>query len=389
MSFAGNLKTVSLVDVFQLIFASQKTGALSVTKNQSRREIYFKMGMLVYASSTDEDDLFGNLLLKKGKISKLELERVLRDKPENKKIGAVLVERNIFSREEVISCLRSQIEEIVYGIFGWKDGNFEFIENKTPPAETIQTELNPMNIIMEGTRRIDEWEELKKVLPPDDAAVELVRDPIMRSEEMKLSKNEFIVLALIGSGKKVSQVIHESFLDQFLTCKALTNLMQLGLVKVGKAVVRDKTSEQEEIALVEILALVYINNLRFIFESLKEKLGSKGEKVIFETFQENKIFYPTLSQVFAGKDGQINFELFIELYKRLPAGARIWKIISNFNGLLNDYLNAVQKNLGNKLYKRVISEIKINIQNDINKNRQIALKYGLEEEFSRILKDRE
>ena len=389
MSFAGNLRTVSLADVFQLILASKKTGALFVTKNQSRREIYFRAGMLIYATSTDEDDLFGNLLLKKGKISKLELERVLRDKPEGKKIGAFLVERNILTREEIIGCLRSQIEEIVYGIFGWKDGVFEFVESKSPPADIIQTELNPMNIIMEGTRRIDEWEELKKILPTDESIIELVRDPIIRSEEMRLSKNEFIALALIGSGKKLSQIIQESFLDHFLTCKALANLLQLGLVKVGKVVAKDLNSEQEEKALVEILAQVYINNLRFIFESLKEKLGSRGEKVIFETFQENKIFYPTLSQLFSGKDGQINFDLFIELYKRIPPETRIWKIISNFNGLLNDYLNAVQKNLGNKLYKRLLSEIKINIQNDINKNRQIALKYGLEEEFSRILKNRE
>jgi hypothetical protein len=80
--------------------------------------------------------------------------------------------------------------------------------------------------------------------------------------------------------------------------------------------------------------------------------------------------------------------LFVELYEKLPQDSKIWKIVSNFNALLNDYLNVVRKSLGNKVYKRLLSEVKINIQNTINRNRQLSVKYGLEEEFSRALRDR-
>jgi len=149
-----------------------------------------------------------------------------------------------------------------------------------------------------------------------------------------------------------------------------------------------KTSEQEQKALVELLAQVYINNLGLIFSDLKGKLGNRGDRIIFETFEENKMFYPVLSQSFTARDGTINFDQFLDFYKRLPEEARLWRIVSNFNSLLNDYLVAVQKHLGNKIYRRVVSEIKINIQNSINRNRQLALKYGLEEEFSRALRDR-
>jgi hypothetical protein len=388
LSFAGNLKTVSLPDVFQLIVTSKKTGALAITKKEARRDIFFRNGMLVYASSNSRDDLFGNLLLKKGRISKTELDEILNSDNEGKKIGAILVEKNLFTKDEILDCLKMQIEEIVYALFGWKDGIFEFIEGKAPPANVIQTELNPMNMIMEGMRRIDEWIELKKVLPADDAIIEIVPDPVTKSEEMSLSRSEFMVLALIGSGRKLQTIVEESFLDQFLTCKAVTSLFNAGLLKIGKAAPSTKTAEQEQRALIELLANVYINNLVFIFASLKEKLGAKGDRVIFDTFEENKMFYPVLSQIFAGREGQLKLDLFVELYRRLPEEARIWRLVSNFNSLLNDYLIAVHKNLGSKIYRRVISEIKINIQNTINRNRQIAMKYGLEEEFSRALRDR-
>lgn len=388
MSFAGNLKTVSLPDIFQLIFSSKKTGVLNVRKDNSQRQIYFRDGSLLYASSNDEQDLFGNLLLKKGRISKDELNRVLVSQKEGKKIGALLVEKKLFTREEIFECLKMQIEEIVFGLFGWNDGEFEFKENQAPPPETIQTELNPMNLIMEGTRRIDEWEELKKVLPADSTTVELVRDPAIKSEELRLSKNEIIVMAVVGSGKKISGIIEECYLDRFLTSKALANLLRMNLIKPVKEAVKEPVAVNEQKTLAEVLAQIYLSNLGYIFDSLREKLGDKGEKIIAETFEENKIFYPLLSQSFSKSGGQVDFDLFVELYEKLPQDSKIWKIVSNFNALLNDYLNVVRKSLGNKVYKRLLSEVKINIQNTINRNRQLSLKYGLEEEFSRALRDK-
>ncbi|MEE9554881.1 MAG: DUF4388 domain-containing protein [candidate division Zixibacteria bacterium] len=387
MSFTGNLQTVSLPDIFQLIFSTKKSGALDVSKNESKRFIYFKAGMLVYASSTDEQDLFGNILLKKGRISKEELNKVLVSQKEGKKLGALLVERKLFSREEIFECLKMQIEEIVYGLFGWKNGEFKFVEDKSPPPEAIQTELNPMNLIMEGTRRIDEWEELKKVLPTEETIVELMRDPPLKTEEIRISKNEIIVMAVVGSGRTIAEVLEDCYLDRFDTSKGLANLLNSGLISVVKQEVKEKTSDLDEQALAELLAQVYLSNLSFIFEHLRGKLGDKGDKVIYETFEQNKEYYPLLNQSFGQSGGQIDFKLFLDLYNKLPEEARLWKIVSNFNSLINDYLLAVRKNLGNKIYKRMISEIRINVQNTINRNRQLSVKYGLEEEFSRALRE--
>jgi len=387
LSFTGNLTTVSLPDIFQLIFSTKKTGVLNISKNESRRLIYFREGMLVYASSTDEQDLFGNILLKKGRISKEELNKVLVSQKEGRKLGALLVERNLFTREEIFECLKMQIEEIVFGLFGWKDGDFKFAENQAPPPEVILTELNPMNLIMEGTRRIDEWEELKKILPVDETMVELVRDPPFKSEELRLSKNEIIVMAVVGSGKIISEILEECYLDRFETSKAIANLLNSGLIRSVKVVQKVRGNDQDEKALAELLAQVYLSNLAFIFENLRGKLGDKGDRVIFETFDENKEFYPLLNQSFLKSGGQIDLDLFTDLYSKLPQEARIWKIVSNFNSLVNDYLYAVRKSLGSKVYKRMISEIKINVRNLISRNRQLSVKYGLEEEFFRALRE--
>ncbi len=387
MSFIGNLKTVSLPDIFQLIFSTKKTGVLSITKGDGRKEIYFRSGFIVYANSSEERDLFGNVLLKMGRISKPELDKVLREKKEGKKIGATLVEMGLFTRDEILNCLRIQIEEIIYSLFGWKDGEFNFAEGRTPPPESIQTELNPMNIIMEGTRRIDEWEELKKVLPPDETYLELDKNPVLETEQIHLSRNEILVMALIGSGKKMSDLLRDSSLDKFLTSKALANIIQIGLAKAGIRKVKEKkpkVDESEE--LIKLLTNIYKHNFEIIFQSLQNKMGAKGEKIYAEAFQRRKSDYPLLTDYIDGKKGELGFELLLKLVKSLPDEAKIHRLIANFNDLLSDYLNVVQKYLGNKMYKRTVSQLRIETQNFINGKKQLSIKWGLEDEFSRVLR---
>jgi DNA-binding MarR family transcriptional regulator len=387
MSFTGNLKTVSLPDIFQLIFTTKKTGVLSIVRGDETKEIYFKSGLTVYATSSSEQDLFGNILLKQGRISKEELMKVLNEKKEGKKIGAALVEKGLFTREEILDCLRMQIEEIIYGLFGWKDGEFKFAEGKTPPSEAIQTELNPMNIIMEGTRRIDEWEELKKILPADNAILELEKNPVFKTEQVRLSHNEITVMALIGSGIKMIDLLKESSLDQFHTSKSLANLMQLGLINVGEEVVEEKkpvVDETEE--LIKLLANIYRHNFGIIRDSLTEKMGLKGEKLFVETFQMHKSDYPLLAGNLSGRQGEMGFELLSRLARSLPDEAKMHRIIVSFNDLLTDYLNTIQKYLGKKMFRRTVSQLKINTLNNINRKKQLSLKWGLEEEFNRALR---
>jgi hypothetical protein len=386
MSFTGNLKTISLPDIFQLIFSTKKTGILVISKGGIKKEIYFRNGFVIYASSTEERDLFGNLLLKMGRISKAELDKVLREKKEGKKIGGTLVEMNLFTREEIMDCLRLQIEETIYSLFGWKDGDFNFIEGKAPPPESIQTELNPMNIIMEGTRRIDEWTELKRILPSDEANLLLEKTPDLRTEEIRLNRNEILIMACIGSGKKMADLLRESSLDQFLTSKALANLIQNGLVKVGKVVEEKKPEVDETDELVKLLANIYRHNFDTILQNLKDKMGSKGEKIYTETFQERRSDYPLLSNYLNSIEGKLDYDLLLKLVKSLPKEACIHRIIVNFNDLLSDYLLTIQKYLGKKMYKRTLSQIRIQTQNNINSKKQLSLKYGLEDEFSRALK---
>ena len=134
MSLSGNLKTVSFPDILQLLATGKKTGILECKTSSRQKEVAFKDGNIVYASSVNSaEDLLGNMLLKRGKISKGDLERAITlHKQTGRQLGTTLIDMNLFTKEEIGECLKLQIEEIVYNLFSWKEGDFVFHEGAAP-----------------------------------------------------------------------------------------------------------------------------------------------------------------------------------------------------------------------------------------------------------------
>ncbi|MFQ5452833.1 MAG: DUF4388 domain-containing protein, partial [Candidatus Zixiibacteriota bacterium] len=118
MSLAGNLKTVSFPDILQLLSTGKKTGMLEVQTSTRQKEVAFKDGCIIFASSVNTaEDLLGNMLLNRGKLTKSDLERAIAlHKQTGRQLGTTLIDMNLFDKEEIAECLKLQIEEIVYNL---------------------------------------------------------------------------------------------------------------------------------------------------------------------------------------------------------------------------------------------------------------------------------
>src|SRR5512140_3741592 len=209
MSLSGNLRTVSFPDILQLLATGKKTGILECRTSSRQKEVAFKDGNIIYASSVNSsEDLLGNMLLKRGKISKADLERAITmHKQTGRQLGTTLIDMDLFERAEIASVLKMQIEEMVYNRVSWREGDFIFHEATAPKNAPFLTELSTMTVIMEGTRRIDEWIEIQKVLPPDDVLLRIAKTPQTNAEELTLSIDEFRILSLINGERTLPQLL--------------------------------------------------------------------------------------------------------------------------------------------------------------------------------------
>ena len=114
MSLAGNLKTVSFPDILQLLATGKKTGILEVKTATRQKEVAFKGGNIIYASSLNSnEDLLGNMLLRQGRITKHDLERAISlHKQTGRQLGTPLIDMNLFDKEELINRKFKETESI-------------------------------------------------------------------------------------------------------------------------------------------------------------------------------------------------------------------------------------------------------------------------------------
>jgi hypothetical protein len=394
VGLSGDLRTLSLADLLQLVSTSGKTGMLSLSRPKGsvfgeaqKKEIYFLKGNIIYATSFgSKDELLGNLILKKRKISKADLDRAISlQRFSNKRLGTVLFEMGLLNREELVECLKDQIEEIIYNLFGWTSGEFIFFEGKLPPTDQITTQINAMNMVMEGSRRIDEWNQIQKFLPADDVVLRVEANPKIKSNQVSVNLDDLQTLVLINGERTIPEIVELSPIGEFLTLKAIHDLLTLGLVKEGDKKKFQKSLKEKEEVLLEIVIQLYALSYQTIERTVTQKLGEGAKRVLTNSLGLQKTYHPILANLVSSEDF-LNFGNLKSAVTKISKPIRFHKLINGLNALLWEYLKSVSLILGKNLARQIIAEIKKEWAQVIAGQREVAKEYDLEEELFRVLK---
>jgi hypothetical protein len=385
MGLTGNLNTVSFPDVLQLLSTGKKTGILSIATGSRKKEIAFREGNIIYANSVhSNEDLLGNLLLKRGRISKKDLERaIVLHKQTGRALGATLIDMQLFDKAEIAECLQMQIEEIVYNLFSWPDGEFDFFENKTPQNAPFLVNLSTMNIIMEGTRRIDEWLEIQKVLPPNDVLLRAKAAPKVNSDEISLSLDEFKILSTINGERALPDLIVASPIGEFPTCRALYKLIVSGLVEgAGKVAPDEVGADQNEEEI--ILGLIFhlynacFLKIRGVIETIVG-VGNPNYSRFISSFRRGLlVFFPGCD---LNSESGPSLEKFIEEARRIPDSVRMHRLLTMLEDMLHEQLEYIYVQLGQGPFQDALGRVKKEISEPLALRRELVKKYRLDENF--------
>ncbi len=389
MSLSGNLKTVAFPDILQLLATGKKTGILECRTNTRQKEVAFKDGNIIYASSVNTaEDLLGNMLLKRGRISKTDLERAISlHKQTGRQLGTTLIDMNLFSKEEIGECLKLQIEEIVYNLFSWKEGDFIFHEGATPKNTPFLIELSTMSVIMEGTRRIDEWMEIQKVLPPDDAILRIAVSPKTNREELTISVDEFRLLAMINGERTLPELIDLSPMGEFVTCRAVYRLVINNLVDIGgrRQGEQEEEIDEEEIVLT-IIFYLYNNAFHRIRSYVDELLGEQNSKFPAFASQYRSGLMNFFPGVDPGSDLMPSYDKFISVVRSIAPPLRLQRLMSSLHKMLSEQLIYVYELLGVGPYRETLASVKREISEPLAKHRELLKRWDIEDNFYSSMK---
>src|SRR6188508_584762 len=170
----GQISELPVPEVLQHLRLSQSTGILTLVSGGARKALYLKDGRVVFASSNLPNDRLGEILLREGKITVEEYEASIKAITKGKRQGKVLVEMGALRPKDLWEGVQFQVKEIVYSVFQWDDGQFHFEESSLPEKERITVDLDIMDLVLAGIRRIDANGRIQVRYPEGDLLLERV-----------------------------------------------------------------------------------------------------------------------------------------------------------------------------------------------------------------------
>lgn len=234
MALKGNLRDFTLTQLLNLVNLARKTGCLTVSGTSDTAKLYFNEGKLIQSSLDSRPESLGEVLLRNGKLTE-EQYRALSGQPgvaTDKGLGLLAVNRRYITQEEILRQVRGHILEIIYLLFTWEDGTFRFEPNAAPPDGSITVSMSLEGIIMEGSRRIQEWERLQDEIPDLDAFVRFTDRPDVKMRNINLTVEEWKVISFINPRNNIRRIAKYSSMNDFQIRKIIYGLLSAGLVEI-------------------------------------------------------------------------------------------------------------------------------------------------------------
>lgn len=238
MSFWGTFELLTLSEVFQLLHMGRKTGTLDTWNEFDERKIFFHEGNIIYAEAVKYKEKLGDILVKSRAINDIQLSKALklqRDSHTTKKLGEILIEAEFITREKLIAGITRQTEESIFELFDWEKGHFRFEEKVVKPEDMeFQLNISIQNIIMEGTRRIDEMDRIREVIPSLEVVLNLNPNADEETTSINLNPNEWKVLSLVDGKKTANDISLITGFSEFDLSKVVYSLVTVGLLQIEK-----------------------------------------------------------------------------------------------------------------------------------------------------------
>lgn len=195
MAVEGPIEELSLADLLQLLSLTRKMGLLRVVGKGGEEvgRIYLKDGDVAFAS--------------------------LIDKEKSPQEGAV-------SESERVS--RPKVEDAVHHLCGLARGHFRFEEGPLPAELRPVFSLKTQELIMEWTRKADEWSRIEERIPSPEVILEVAPEG---PKDLDLKPEEWRLLYLADGNRTVREII-EQMGDESEATRAIYRLVSSGVLNV-------------------------------------------------------------------------------------------------------------------------------------------------------------
>lgn len=248
LSLQGSLKSFRLFDLLTFLSLCRKSGTLQLASPETTTTSFFRNGELIFASTDQLRFRIGVIMRERNLITADEEAKIAgAHRASEERFGATAVRLGIIDDEQLRTALKVQVSEIIYDALTWSDGVFRFFDEMELPAYAVTIAVDITNLIMEGARRIDEWEQCAQLLPNDGIVFRIV-DNLDLQEKISLSLDEWRVLFRFDGHRPLKQVLEESGQDPLELYRVVYGLLASNLIEEAPEDVSTRRTLQQQMS---------------------------------------------------------------------------------------------------------------------------------------------
>ena len=241
VAFGGRIEHVGLGEILQLLQHQRQTGVLEIEKRPSASgrsvSVCLKDGAVQIALGrvTEQEFRLGRFLLREELLDREDLDRILKARaPGQGLLGVRLVKLGYISADELRGVLERQTSELVYEALRWRRGRYRFLRFASrPEADDANLGLPLAAILMEGTRRVDEWRLIEEQIGSFDDVPRRDEEALRTVDMERLSAEERRVLETVDGERTVREIVDAARMSSFEACKILFQMLTSRLLRVG------------------------------------------------------------------------------------------------------------------------------------------------------------
>jgi hypothetical protein len=345
----GDLSRVQLPDVLSFVSMIRRSGKLVLRLGAMERILVWKDGDIVFATSNSPEDSLGLFLLRNGKITQQQYDESKRRVTPQLRHGKLLVQMGAISPKDLWWGVKNQALDIIYRLFEWQSGSFEFVESMEDiSSEKIVLSLNTSSVIMEGIRRLDESARIREKVPNLDIVFMKIPGVTPDFDELEMSESEVAVYNDIDGMRSVRGLIAQaSDLTEFDVTRILFQLVSARLIEPapeGKGFRPVFLDVEDSPELLKVIS-TYNDMFGRLYDALQNAVGEDQARDIFMTALQQAEGDDLWSGVFFDQYGRFDENMLIANISELPFERRKAALDEGLNTLLSVQLFEVSQHL--------------------------------------------
>lgn len=243
----GNLRSLSVSDLFQLLRFKRDTVIMNFSTGGNSIDFFVEQGTIIWASSVGEREPIGAYLVRVGALTNEELMIQLSKKDlssDDELLGRYLVSNNIVTEDQVQQALRSRILDLTIMVMQMTEADVVVTQTDTETPGALEHPISVDYLMLESARRMDEESSIQEFVSSLDEPLEL--QPQNLADDVEFSEQEWENLKLIDGVSTINNIVSVSNQPRDSVLKSIAAFFSLEIVKVVES-----NSEKSRIMVVD------------------------------------------------------------------------------------------------------------------------------------------